>query len=241
MVSKIIAAGNNIIPLCEFSSDPEDNALYTEEGLEVGYGYDAETIPSGTESNRNRTRLRVFYSGIDDNDEIAYAGIEHSAGLHNINLSRPLAAGERITLNWLNGQQLVIYEEDGKTKVKKPNGGSYSEIGKLTAYKNVMLYTAVKEPITANLDNYYEISGGRYVKTSDVEIVSGKTYYTYTDYGNVFELVDGVYTLTENPNVVGRRYYIAVDGAENSVLKFDDEMKTKRFDYIETRTFEEIR
>ena len=241
MVSKTLAAGNNIIPLCEFSTNPEDNALYTDEGLEVGYGYNSEASQSGTESNRNKTRPRVFYSGLDNNDEIIYAGIEHSAGLHNINLSRPLTEGEMITINWLNGQQLVIYEEGGKTKVKKPNGGSYSELGKWTTYKNVALYAAVKEPATDELDTYYEISGGRYIKTTDESIVPGKTYYIYIDYGNVFELTDGRYVLVENPNVVGRRYYIATGEAEETALKFDDEMKTKHFDYIETRSFEEIR
>ena len=159
-----LVAGNSKTPIYEFaeSSSAASYALYNPDGIEVGYGYDARKS-----EEEGGGQLRVFYGGLDEsNNEIIYSGIENSAGLHNITLSRELLENERIIINWKNGYQLVIYEEGGTTKVKKRNGGSYDEIGKWA-------------------DN------------------TGNSEYT--------------------------------------ALYFDDDMNTKRFDKIETKSFEEIR
>ena len=43
-------------------------------------------------------------------------------------------------------------------------------------------YAPVSSPTAANLGSYYEQKGSLYVKTHDAAIVSGKTYYTRTEY-----------------------------------------------------------
>ena len=153
-------AGTNKYSIYEFAHDSSSasSALYSESGLEIGYGYN--------DRDGNNNRIKTFYGGADSsNAALFYGGVGNSAGMHGIHLNRPLAEGEEINITWYNGYQLVIYEDHGTTKVKKRNGGSYSEIGKW-------------------LDE------------------------------------DGI--------------------SERTALLFDDDMYTKRFDKIETKSFEEF-
>ena len=148
-----IPTGKNNYPLYEFPGEdiPSNRVLYNPDGVEINYGYDSQG------------RYRVAYGALDSSSaEFAFGGKKYTSGLHSINLSRPLANGEQITIMWYDGHELIIYAEDGTTKVKKRNGGSYSEIGK------------------------------------------------------------------------------KVNDGENTALYFDDDMNTKRFDKIETNSFEEF-
>ena len=128
-----LPAGKSNIPLYEFPVSGETvDYLYNEDGVEINYGYDSEG------------NYRVAYGALDNNnEEFAFGGKIHSAGLHNIHLNRPLAEGEKISLTWKDGHQLIIYEEGGVTKVKKRNGGSYSEIGKWADENGNSEYTAL--------------------------------------------------------------------------------------------------
>lgn len=155
-----LTSGKSKIPVYEFaeSSSAASSALYNPDGIEVGFGYDAKKSNGG--------ELRTFYGGLENNSEIIYTGIEVSPGLHNIHLNRPLAEGEKIIINWKTGPGLVVYCENGVTKVKRRTGGTYNEIGKWNSN-------------------------------------------------------DG--------------------SSENTSLFFDDDVNTKRFDYIETVFFEEIK
>lgn len=121
-----LATGKSKTEIREFAGLGSDNVLHNPNGIEVGYGYDT--------NKENGGRLRVFYGGKQNSNEIIYAGRDRSFGTHNINLSRPLVEGESIFINWKNGTGLKIYCEREntklKTKVKKICGGSYGEIGK---------------------------------------------------------------------------------------------------------------
>ncbi len=141
-----LTSADKKIPINEYYGD---NVLYNKNGVEVHYGFDG----------------KKEYGAIDENsDEFFFGGIEKSGGLHSIQLSRPLAAGERVVVNWRNGYQLIIWSDGDKTRVKRRKGGSYQESGK------------------------------------------------WKDEGF----------------------------SENNVLLFDDSVDTKRFDYIETKIFEEF-
>ena len=126
-----IPTGKSNFPLYDFPGEgvPEENVLYNSEGVDIVYGFNGEK--------------RYVYGAIGKNnsEEIAFGGKEYSAGLHSISLSRALANGEKIHIMWYDGHQLIIYAEDGITKVKKINGGSYNEIGKKTSTgENTALY-----------------------------------------------------------------------------------------------------
>lgn len=104
-LSLTLSAGNTTTTINE-----ED--LYNPDGIEIHYGYDGRKI-------------------YGDADNYAYSAIAQTPGLHNITLSRPLVAGEEITLHWRNNYDLIIFcGDDGKTRVKKQVGGTYQEIGK---------------------------------------------------------------------------------------------------------------
>ena len=145
-------SGTTKTKINEFPIDASSASLYNPDGVDVAYGFDGEK--------------RYMYGAIDSSSaEFAFGGKEHSAGLHNVNLSRPLVEGEEIHLIWRNGYQLVVFCENGVTKVKKPVGGSYQEIGK----------------------------------------------------------------------------WASVNGnSENTCIKFNDDVSTRRFDYIETREYKEF-
>lgn len=117
-----LPTGKSNIPIYEFpiAGTTGINYLYNENGIEINYGYDSNG------------RYRVAYGALLDNNhsEFAFGGKDYSAGLHSIKLGRRLTVGEEINLVWHDGHRLVIYEENGTTKVKKRNGGSYNEIGK---------------------------------------------------------------------------------------------------------------
>lgn len=53
-------------------------------------------------------------------------------------------------------------------------------------------YERVATPVVGDLNNYYEISGDSFVKTNDVEIVVGKTYYVKRDFNlaKIYELIN---------------------------------------------------
>lgn len=131
-----------------------EEELYNPDGIEIHYGYDGKAV----------------YGYLDESgaeaEEFPYSALAQTPGLHNINLSRPLEPGEEITLHWRNNYDLIIFcDENGITKVKKPIGGTYQEIGKWAD------------------DSGY---------------------------------------------------------SENTCPKFDDDILTKRFDYIETKVFKEF-
>ena len=104
--------GKHRINLYEFNGPGADpsKVLYDPSGVIIHYGFDGNVV-------------------YGDQEGYAYSGLEKSPGLHSIYLSRKLFEGENITLTWKNGYQLLIYVEDGVTKVKKRSGGSYQEIG----------------------------------------------------------------------------------------------------------------
>lgn len=53
-------------------------------------------------------------------------------------------------------------------------------------------YERVATPVVGDLNNYYEISDDSFVKTNDVEIVVGKTYYVKRDFNlaKIYELIN---------------------------------------------------
>ena len=115
------------------TTDPSsDEYLYNPDGLEVAYGFDGEK--------------RYMYGAIDESsDTFAFGGKEYSAGLHNVHLSRALHPGEEVRLIWRNGYRLIIFcDENGVTKVKKPVGGSYQEIGKWASINGNSENTCIK-------------------------------------------------------------------------------------------------
>ena len=130
-----LAAGKSKTEIREFAGLGSDNVLHDSEGVEVGFGYDTR--------KENGGKLRVFYGGKQNNNDIIYAGKDKSYGLHNINLSRQLNEGESIFINWKNGTGLKIYCEDGITKVKRICGGSYDEIGKWVSENGESEYTSL--------------------------------------------------------------------------------------------------
>ena len=84
--------------------------------------------------------VSISYGSLDnDNNKFAYGydngnmygGVHKSNGLHYIKLSRELKDDETIKIHWLNGCDLVIFAENGKTKVKRVVSGTYQEIGLL--------------------------------------------------------------------------------------------------------------
>lgn len=108
----VLHSTDKITKINEYGESPY---IYNPDGVEIHYGFDGKKA----------------YGAIDENnDEFFFGGIEKSGGLHSIQLSRPLTNGEKITLNWKNGYQLIIWCDNGVTKVKKRTGGSYQEIGK---------------------------------------------------------------------------------------------------------------
>lgn len=134
-LTKTLQAGKSKLPLYEFPIEGETvDYLYNPEGIEINYGYDSQG------------RYRVAYGALDSNNnnpEFVFGGKDYSSGLHNIHLSRTLTNGEEIVLTWYDGHQLVLYGENGMTKVKKINGGSYSEIGKWADESGNSEYTAL--------------------------------------------------------------------------------------------------
>ena len=135
-----LEAGTSKTPIYEFtyggiSSSAASYVLYSDSGLEMNYGFD--------DRNRDGNCIKTAYGGLDGEGALNYGGIGNSAGVHGIHLSRPLAAGEEINITWYNGYQLIIYEDDGTTKVKKRNGGSYDEIGKWADENGNSEYTAL--------------------------------------------------------------------------------------------------
>ena len=130
-----LSAGKSNIPLYEFPVVGKTvNYLYNPDGVIINYGYDSQG------------RYRVAYGALSSSSAssaFAFEGKEYSAGIHSIHLKRQLTAGEEVSLTWKDGHQLVIYEEDGVTKVKKRNGGSYSEIGKWKDENGNSEYTAL--------------------------------------------------------------------------------------------------
>lgn len=106
----------------------EENELYNPEGIEVFYGF--------------RDGVKKYY--YSDSDDSGYGGLEQSGGLHAIHLSRPLTEGEKVFVNWRNGYQLIIFCENGKTKVKKRTGGTYQEVGKWADETGNSEYTVVR-------------------------------------------------------------------------------------------------
>lgn len=207
-----LAAGKSKTLIYEFaeSSSAASYALYNPDGIEVGYGYDARKDNGG--------ELRVFYSGLDgSNNEIIYSGIENSAGLHNITLSRELLENERIIINWKNGYQLVIYSDEGYKEVVPASGSNPHNLG---------LYEL--KHIEGEGVNYQE-----YKITGDTQ-VQDKTYYEKTLMTKVKKRNGGSY------DEIGK-WADNTGNSEYTALYFDDDMDTKRFDKIETKSFEEIR
>lgn len=210
-----LTAGKSKTPIYEFAQpgSAASSALYNPDGIEVGYGYDTRKDNDG--------QLRVFYGGLGNNNndvvEIEYAGIQHSAGLHNISLSRELAEGEKIIVNWKNGYKLVIYSEEGYKEVAPESGSDPHDLG---LYELKLIETE---------DGSYQ----KYELTEDTQ-VQDKTYYE-----------KGLMTKVKKRN--GGSYQEAgswadADGnAEHVALLFDSDMYVKRFDKIKTESFEEIK
>ena len=92
-----------------------------------------------------------------DVEGYAFSGIEKSPGLHSIHLSRSLKEGESVVFTWKNGYQLIIYEENGTTKVKKINGGSYDEIGQWLNEDGHSEHTALKFDDNIRLKRFEKI------------------------------------------------------------------------------------
>ena len=127
-----LASGKSRTQIYEFPIPNEDNVLYNGEPQTIEYGF-----MSGND-------LSAYGANGENNTVINYGGQTNSAGTHTIHLSRPLARGEKILFNWYNGYQLIIYEEDGKTKARKPSGGSYNEIGKWANDDGSEEHTAIR-------------------------------------------------------------------------------------------------
>lgn len=171
----------------------DENELYNPEGIVIHYGYDG----------------RAVYG---DEPGYAYSAITQTPGLHNIKLSRTLAPGEKITLHWRNGYDLIIY-----------NPGSEE-------------YVEIEEPSQEELPTYYEKNEetGSYFLTQDTVIDPNKTYYKFIiPKTRVKKRVGGSY------QEIGK--WLSSDGnSENTYPLFKDDVLTKRFDYIETKNFREF-
>lgn len=85
--------------------------------------------------NNNETDTQ-FTFGYSPNCEYGYAeGCEYGAsetsrGVHTITLSRELANGEYVILNWENGNRVKIEKKDNVVHVYRSYGGVFLEIGK---------------------------------------------------------------------------------------------------------------
>ena len=133
--------GKHRINLYEFDGPGADpsKVLYDPSGVIIHYGFDGNVV-------------------YGDKEGYAYSGLENSPGLHSINMSRKLLKGESIILTWKNGYQLLIYEDNGITKVKKRNGGSYQEVGQWADEDGHKEHTALKfdDDITLKRFDYIE-------------------------------------------------------------------------------------
>ena len=207
-----IPTGKNNYPLYEFPGDdiPANKVLYNSEGVEINYGYDSQG------------RYRVAYGALDSSSAdsaFAFGGKKYTSGLHSINLSRPLANGEQITIMWYDGHELIIYGENGYLEVKPSSGSNPHNLG---LYELVHIDTGVTEDIP---NNYF-----KYVLTEDTSVVNDKKYYNKTLITKVKKRNGGSYS------EIGKK----VNNGENTALYFNDDMNTKRFDKIETNSFEEF-
>ena len=249
----ILQAGKSNIPLYEFPVEGDTvNYLYNPDGIIVNYGYDFDG------------RYRVAYGALESESSssaFAFEGKEYSSGLHSINLSRPLAAGEEIKLVWYDGHQLVIYAENGYLETI-PNSNPHSE--GLYELNHIEGYFLTDD--TTNIDgNYYKKIIDNYVKvdesdlypesgtavnpknlewyvyksyykydlTEDTEINPNKKYYSYALMTKVKKRSGGSY------NEIGK-WADETGSSEHTALLFDDDMNTKRFDKIEIENFEEF-
>lgn len=121
-------------------------ALYDSDGIEFSYGYaerKSHDIIYGSPypDGHYETYKNYNYGGLESSSADSlfdFGGIEYSPGLHGITLSRSLEPGEKITIKWKNGYELVLYgelinwnaENVPYTRVKIISGGSYQETGK---------------------------------------------------------------------------------------------------------------
>ena len=132
--------GKHRVNLYEFDGEGVDptKVLYDPDGVAISYGFDGDKVYGDVEG-------------------YAFSGIEKSPGLHSIHLSRSLKEGESVVFTWKNGYQLIIYEENGTTKVKKINGGSYDEIGQWLNEDGHSEHTALKFDDNIRLKRFEKI------------------------------------------------------------------------------------
>lgn len=203
-----LQAGKSNIPLYEFPIEGETvDYLYNPDGVIINYGYDSNG------------HYRVAYGALSSsslNSAFAFEGKKYSAGLHNINLSRPLTAGEEVKLTWHDGHQLVIYTENGYTEVTPSNNPQSEGLYELKLTEET--FDGVTYP-------YYI-----YKLTSDTQTIQGKKYYRYGLINKVKKRSGG------SCSEIGKK----IGELENTALLFNDDMNTKRFDKIEVETFEEF-
>ena len=164
--------------------------------------------------NPNGIEIHYGYDGravYGYDDDYAYSAITQTQGLHGINLSRELNPGEKIRLHWRNNYDLIIF-----------NPGD--------------VYIVAWHPTDEHLNEYYEYDPDTktYSLTEDSSVDPDKTYfYLYPAKTRVERRIGGSY------QEIGK--YVNLTGSsENTCPKFNDDVLTKRFEYIETQVYKEF-
>lgn len=118
--------------------------------------YDPEANIDILYGSRDSSNAMFSFGGEDSSGAISYGGYEHSNGLHRVHLNRKLTDGERIRLHWFNGCDLIIFGENGKTKVKRVVGGTYQEAGLLDNNGNENTFLTFDDDISKTRYGYIE-------------------------------------------------------------------------------------